>query len=276
MRAVYHHGGYPDLEVDWGDPENEDLTGYSFTLDVFAFGKPTSFTKATGFTIPPLVGGEVPSPNLVVAWSQNPGEELDLLAEGTYVLFFSGTKTASPDLNLFGELVIRFNAPSFGYCETDDLLLGDMLLSEDLNRYTYINAAASEIDSRIGYIYELPLNLEALTVAAGSILKNINAKLASGRLILAIAVGGEQQGLHAYGNSLVQEAYAELQLVLSGSLPLDGATRIDGAEGPGAPETINQDSKSGMDAFYDNFFGFHWPPTYPPFPLTKGVWLPND
>lgn len=251
MRSTYFHGGYPDQEVEWGAPL-VDLTGYDIVVTVFPFGGAVAFTKNTGFTIPALVDGVVQSPNLVVTWSTDPDVDLDGLADGTYVERFVATQTSFPTLEWFEELVIRVNAPNFGYCELSDLMLGDLPIPPGINPYDFINSAADEMDSDIGQRYTLPLNLALAPSWVASKVRMINAKLATGQLLMAQAQAGEDKQLHAYGKYLADEAKAELAAIKCGEQNLPGLTRDPTSILANAPETINHDAASAVDAF-ENF-----------------------
>lgn len=97
----------------------------------------------------------------------------------------------------------------------EDLLIGD-ISSRSIDVGHYINMAADEINAQVGRYYELPL--PELTGHQLSVMKMIHARLASGRLIMAQAAG--QEDLHTYGKYLVDEAYAQLNLIGNGiSLP---------------------------------------------------------
>lgn len=153
------------------------------------------------------------------------------------------------------------------YSEVVDLLVGDIVLGS-VDPEKYVNAAADEMDSRIGFVYQLPLPTvdttpEPLSLQAAAILKNINNKLASGRLIMAQSIGAERHEVHAYGKSLVDEAYAELALVLNGALPLVGAPPVEGVDTTGGPAIYNRDEVSSVEAYEDEFFGQY------------GVWRPG-
>jgi len=265
LRAVYQHGSSPDLEVDWGNPDdsttNMDLTGFTVTLSCFKFGGATLFTKTTGFTIPPLNGdGTVPSPNLVVAWSG----ELDALADGTYVLEFVATNPSLPGVRMFGELVMRTNAPNFGYCERDDLLLGDMTVGPTINLYDYINGAADEMDASLGQRYTLPLNLTSAPQWVIVQLKDINAKLATGRFICAQAMaGGFDKQLHAYGQAMITAACQQLDMIRTGQTGLVGVPIDPASQRSRAPGIRNIDDRSPTDAFAD-YTNRHRNRIYPP------------
>lgn len=153
------------------------------------------------------------------------------------------------------------------YCETTDLLLGDMTLSESVDPQAFVDNASDEIDSKIGYLYVVPIQQTAVPNFIWTKLKNINAKLATARLILAVNVGGEEDAMHAYGVGLLSEAKAELECIKSGSDPLIGATPVgtSGGDGNGnAPTLLQTDRVSGVDAFYDYVNEPPWAPCPPP------------
>lgn len=126
------------------------------------------------------------------------------------------------------------------YSEVGDLLLGDLVLNPSLDKQKWVVEAANEMDSKLGWLYDLPLRpadldeeedvddttwtllprYEVLT------LKGINNKLASGRLILTLDIAGEGTNLHAYGWYLVREAQGELLLLANGEVDLT-AQRTD-------------------------------------------------
>lgn len=139
------------------------------------------------------------------------------------------------------------------YSEVEDLIIGDLRTGATVDKAAYVQSAADEMNGRIGFVYELPIEESAVTEAAWLVLKKINNFLASGRLIMAVAVGGEDTALQAYGLSLVQEAFNELAMVLDGTLPLDGATRTE-TTAANSPVAANTDSASAIDAFEATFF----------------------
>lgn len=136
----------------------------------------------------------------------------------------------------------------------DDLLLGDLVLgSTDAERY--INAAADEMDSLIGQRYQLPINLAGIAQYAQKLLKLIEINLASGRLIMARAQGGEDSELHAYGHSLVKRAMADLHAIATGQIKLSGAPFAHQSTTTRGPGIVNQDARSAVSAFEDFAFG---------------------
>jgi hypothetical protein len=134
------------------------------------------------------------------------------------------------------------------YCKENELLTGDMAGVEGL-RQRFVDLAADEMNSFIGFAYLLPLPVDSLPEYQRLILKNINIKLATGRLIMAQAVGSEDTSTHAYGQSLVDEAMRDLWAIRNGQTNLDAPT----AEANGtnaAPVIIEGDRVSAVDAYY--------------------------
>jgi hypothetical protein len=148
------------------------------------------------------------------------------------------------------------------YSTVADLLLGDIVLNPALNKQKAVDDAAEEMDSKLGWLYALPLapvgtdpvtatSWEALPDHQVLLLKHINNKLASGRLVMALAMPGEQSSLHAYGWNLVKEATAELLLLANGSVLLEAIPLTDTiiTSATLAPATINYDSESLLAGF---------------------------
>ncbi len=138
------------------------------------------------------------------------------------------------------------------YAGTEDLLLGDISLGGAVDPLVWIDRAAEEIDSRLGTRYELPLPI-TLTPHAQLLLKRINAMLATGRMLMAID-GGNDQDLHAYGQDLVQTALGELAMILNGAIDLGGGVLVDDGQAQG-PSIRNQDAYSATAAFEALTFG---------------------
>ena len=169
------------------------------------------------------------------------------------------------------------------YATTADLLLGQLetRLPLEINANEYLQAAADHIDARLGFKYVTPF----VTTGGGALpshqvklLKGINAKRASGQMILAVTIATEDSNLHQYGLWLVQEADLELQAIQNGlvnlSAPLvdsDGNPITPGTDpedlDPYAaiPTTTNIDMYSATAAFEANVF--QGQPT---------VWAPRD
>ena len=125
------------------------------------------------------------------------------------------------------------------YSEVADLLLGDLLVSESVDRQKFVDLAAREIDSKLGWVYELPLHVAGATANATSwqalpqheadTLRDINNKLATGRLILSLYVAGEDTQLHALGWHYVNSALEDLMVIANGTVDLT-AVRIGVAD----------------------------------------------
>lgn len=159
------------------------------------------------------------------------------------------------------------------YSVEGDLLLGDVLLGPGFSKAKAVQDAADEMDAKLGYLYALPLRpitpegenplpapdpgepdnrWKSLPAHQVLLLKGINNRLASGRLILAMAVGQEGTTLHAYGYNLVQEALAELLFLANGTAILDAEKMVpvDPDEiGNKAPVAVNHDSESLLEGF---------------------------
>lgn len=140
------------------------------------------------------------------------------------------------------------------YCELADLVLGNIPTPTDAEKY--IIAAAEEIDSRIGLRYATPV-VVADTIEERPtelLLKKINTFLATGRLILALAAGGEDVQLHQYGLYLVNQSLTAIEAIVSGSVVLPGATpATEGSSIQTGPQIFNVDDASSVEAFQEVF-----------------------
>lgn len=166
------------------------------------------------------------------------------------------------------------------YSEESDLLTGDLLISSKVDKGKFVNDAAEEIDSKLGFIYVLPLTPIApaldIPVHERLLLKTINNRLASGRLILTLDIADERSTLHAYGLRLVTEALQELMLIANGTVDLT-AVRTNPDEsttglGSRSPAITNVDATSAVEAFYE------WakPTLTPRVPLpAESIWAPG-
>jgi phage gp36-like protein len=145
------------------------------------------------------------------------------------------------------------------YCNSDNLLLGNIPLPAGLDPDNFVADAADEIDSIIGFRYvtpvvESPADPPAYELARPVLLllKRINVWLASGRLILAVDSAGEDTQLHAYGNKLVNDAMSTLTMIRDGKIDLVGAPTIeeDSPASHDGPVFYNADASSAVDDFY--------------------------
>jgi hypothetical protein len=147
-------------------------------------------------------------------------------------------------------------------------MLGDIQASAALSPQKYVNDAADEIDSKIGFTYETPIpayQADGITPTPRPVtllLKRLTSHLATGRLIMAAYSAQEDARLNAYGQSLVDEVDATIAAIISGELPLPGvpasSTPLPGA-GDGEYVTPigaginNIDAYSQVEAFYGYF-----------------------
>ena len=148
------------------------------------------------------------------------------------------------------------------YSEVGDLLLGDMEINPLLDQQKFVDGAAEEMDAKLGWVYALPLRGPGVDPATETswldlpthqvlLLKQINNKLASGRLILTLAIASEGSTLHAYGWQLIREANAELLLLSNGTVDLD-AEPLDPVVASGdplMPAVFNHDEESLFAGF---------------------------
>lgn len=144
------------------------------------------------------------------------------------------------------------------YCEVGDLLLGNIPVPA--SAATYVQSACDEMDSRLGLRYVTPIILDVNVPAQRPgflLLKRINAWLASGRLIMALDAGGEDDQVHQYAERLIKEALLALDMVVDGTIIIPGAEPVN----PDAPQITGPlaawgDDTSPVEA-YDETFGNH-------------------
>lgn len=139
------------------------------------------------------------------------------------------------------------------WADNEDLLIGDMELGS-ISASQYLDVAEREINSRLGQLYQLPIPTDLPEYQLDT-LKTIQANIATGRLLLAQAVGSENEDLHAYGTSLVKQGYDELERIgfayeLGGS-----AVRVGTAGEDRRPSVSSADAASPVDTFYGNVMG---------------------
>lgn len=160
------------------------------------------------------------------------------------------------------------------YVQESDLLLGELtnVLPSTISVSKYIEMTAEEIDSKLGVIYVVPLDIDALPNGQGNLLKSIHRKLASGRIILAATIGHDATTIHAYGMQLVKEGQMELMAIANGDVVLLGAERVGGDGNPitdvldasiadplaRVPSSTNRDDISGVEMFELNFMNPAW------------------
>lgn len=138
------------------------------------------------------------------------------------------------------------------YCEPNDITLGAIPVPRFMTIEDQINKASDEIDASVGQVYTLPLNLP-LGSPDALLLKKVNSFLATGRLILSAAGGGEDTRLHNYGIYLVREAEKILSSIASGATILENAAQIvRDNEAKFAEFVQNKDEQSFVEGFYSS------------------------
>lgn len=155
------------------------------------------------------------------------------------------------------------------YCEVDDLLTGDIPTPAYLDVPGMVQDAADEIDSKIGHLYDTPIDVTDSGAAARWVkllLKRLNVFLATGRLLMAAAAGGEDDRVHAYGSYLIREATAALNKIVSGEITLEGVTgpANEAVVSDASIILLNLDPESHVEAFYGRLMT---PPAFPYAPL---------
>ncbi len=147
-----------------------------------------------------------------------------------------------------------------GYCETTDLLLsGDLPLPQGVSRQSYVDLASDEIDMMISRYYKTPVVFGTTAEqekykSTMLLLKHINIKLATGRLILAIDASGEDRAVHAYGSSLVLDAMKLIQAIVDRDIVLEGAsgnTNEPNEIVTARASVFQLDPTSGVEDFYN-------------------------
>lgn len=155
-------------------------------------------------------------------------------------------------------------APRQGYCQPEELLHGKINLPRGVDHESIIAQAANEMDSYLGRRYAIPVSVDPAIPEERSdalFLANINAQLATGRLITSAAAGGENDSVHSYGRMLLSTALKALKDIADGKIDLRSAAPVDEiASNQSAPKIYTRDRESFVDSFYNN---------------TGGVWSPG-
>lgn len=143
------------------------------------------------------------------------------------------------------------------YSEVKDMLTGPIPLPRSLDPEKYVQDAADEIDTQLGFTYETPIVAvegAVLPKPVSLLLKRINNLIASGRVIMAAAGPSQDTAVNAYGRSLVVEGQAALASIAKGAIVLEGAVRLpsDSLEMQG-PRITNAETGSNVDAFYGHY-----------------------
>lgn len=155
------------------------------------------------------------------------------------------------------------------YCMVTDLLTGNIPTPAAVDPQKFVQDAADEIDSQIGFVYRTPVDIADSSPVVRPVrllLKRLNVFLATGRLILAVDGGGEDKQLHAYGLKLIEDALMSLSMIANGQINLEGAPKLPGQEKTVmGPLVSNADSESSVEAFYNRVANPNWLPPFPNF-----------
>lgn len=143
------------------------------------------------------------------------------------------------------------------YCSINDVSIGNIPLPSYIDKQKFVDDAADEIDSKIGFLYTTPIDVtdsptNPVVRPARLLLKRLAISLATGRLVLALDAAGEDDKLHAYGWSMVREATAALNKISDGEIVLEGAVLVN--PDASATKTVllyNEDPESSVEAFYN-------------------------
>ena len=161
------------------------------------------------------------------------------------------------------------------YCEEDDLLLGQIStrLPPTIAPADFIENATNEINAKLGFTYAVPFVEPTdggaepqLPLHQWNLLRDIAAKLASGRIILAATAANQESTIHAYGFYLVKDAEVSLMAIANGDVkfkwprvnsegePLDPAPNPQDTD-PMAyiPGASNRDAVSPVETFENNY-----------------------
>lgn len=154
------------------------------------------------------------------------------------------------------------------YCTAADLLKGDIPLGPQYGDGSgFVDTAADEMDVVLGQLYVTPIVLADTPENRPSQLwlKTCNKFLASGRLILDIALAAEDDNLNAYGLSLLNQGLDMLKAIQSGAASITGATPLNPIDTyQTGPMIFNEDSRSLVAAGYEFLLDPMATPCWPP------------
>lgn len=155
------------------------------------------------------------------------------------------------------------------YCATTDLLLGNIPVPGHISTSKFVTDTAEEIDVALSSRYLTPV---VVTITAANrpttlFLKQVNAKLASGRILMAAAAGHEDEQINAYAKYLIDQAFQALCRVCEGEYTLPGAAQVaSAASDSGGVRIYNEDATSAVEDFY----------TKVATPVVPDVWYPEN
>lgn len=158
------------------------------------------------------------------------------------------------------DLRMRWSADSnaaIGFASIHDLRLGDLLVSDRIDKQMYLDNAWLEIESVLGQCYVVPIP-EDVPQAAINQLMHIHALLASSWLLMELNVGNDTDQA-SFAVWMRTEVDRKLALMCDGSMDLDGVERrideekFDAETGRATniPTILTRDAASPFDLFWE-------------------------
>lgn len=117
------------------------------------------------------------------------------------------------------------------YCEQIDLLVDQNMYADPTEKDRFIKFAAESMDSKLGYVYVTPIVTTSLPPNQVSLLRTINAQLATGRLIMSRSVASQDSQVNAYAMYLIRQAETDLMAIANGAVDLL-LPRVDASGAP--------------------------------------------
>lgn len=139
------------------------------------------------------------------------------------------------------------------YCNEADLTLGDITIGPLIDKQSFIRSAADEINLALGRQFVVPVTYQDIPAnyLLKTFLRRVNAQLATGRLLMALATNIERDHIHTYAQRLVTDAQNALRSVLNGTINLPALVLLVQPVAAVPQQWSNQDEYSGVDAFYN-------------------------
>lgn len=117
------------------------------------------------------------------------------------------------------------------YASEDDVkqIIGRLPIASGISVQDFLDDAWGEMHSYMIGLYTIPVTIVDGTTAGASgitaqILKTIQKEMAGGKLLLSLDTTAESEGIHAYGETLINNAVSKLQDIQTQVLLLPGAT----------------------------------------------------
>lgn len=166
------------------------------------------------------------------------------------------------------------------YCTNVDLLIDHQMYTDVNEKDRFVKAAADAMDAKLGFVYVVPINLASLPEHEKSLLKSINAQMATGRLIMSRSSAGQESQVNQYALFLLKQAESDLMAIANGHVDLH-TDRVDaGGNDLGTlpdpiatdrfartPTAWNPDAVSPVTLFEKNVMGGY---------LDSEVWYPAE